>query len=57
MEIGLGELRLAPDVFWGMTMHELLRAHDGYAQSHGAEEQEAAEIDGDKLQEILSDDG
>lgn len=29
MRLGLGVLRLAPDVFWGMTPIELLRALEG----------------------------
>lgn len=35
MELGLGWLRLAPDAFWSMTVRELHRAVDGYANAHG----------------------
>lgn len=35
MELGLGWLRLSPDAFWSMTVRELHRAVDGYANAHG----------------------
>ncbi|MCC6912725.1 MAG: phage tail assembly chaperone [Rhodospirillaceae bacterium] len=35
MELGLGWLRFSPDVFWSMTLRELMTAVDGYMESHG----------------------
>lgn len=35
MRIGLGHLRLQPDVFWRMTLTEFFTAVDGYLESKG----------------------
>jgi len=34
MELGLGWLRFPPDVFWSMTLRELMASVDGYMESH-----------------------
>lgn len=56
MCLGLGVLRLPPESFWAMTMHELLVAWEGYADSHGIERNDMPDIDGDKLHEMLKND-
>ena len=35
MKIGLGHLRLAPHIFWRMTLTEFFAAVDGYLESKG----------------------
>lgn len=35
MKIGLGHLRLPPNVFWRMTLTEFFAAVDGYLESKG----------------------
>lgn len=41
MTIGLGHLRLAPDVFWRMTLPEFFAAVDGYLEAKGVKTQGA----------------
>lgn len=35
MRIGLGQLRFPPDVFWRMTLPELITGSDGFAITQG----------------------
>ncbi len=42
MEIGLGMMRLTPEVFWSMTMPEFLAAYDGWLETQGRRASEAA---------------
>jgi len=53
MKIGLGHLRLAPDVFWRMTLREFFAACEGYAESKGGKRKNAGALSPEEADELL----